>query len=122
MKPTDPFRKSIRNILKESFETIKELFTMKNFSLLQIQVLRIIAQKLGVGNSANEVNQFLMSKTGKEIMRHYREVLIDRYGEDGAGMPHSDDTVDPGFNPANHKENSTLANFIANEIIQRLGK
>jgi len=114
------FRESIRQKLIEGFININELFYMKNFSILQVSVLRKLAQLLGTGGSPTETNTFLKSPTGTEIMRLYRDILIKRFGEDGKGMPNSDSSVHPGFNPNNIEAHAELINSIASEILQKI--
>jgi len=114
------FRESIRQKLIEGFININELFYMKNFSILQVGVLRKVAQMLGSGISPTETNTFLKSPTGTQIMRLYREILINRFGEDGKGMPNSDDQAHPGFNPTNIEAHTELINSLASEILQKV--
>jgi hypothetical protein len=114
------FRDSIRKKLIEGFVNINELFYMKNFSILQVQVLRSVAEKLGAGVTPTTVNEFLKSPMGIQVMKLYRDTLIGRFGESGKGLPNSDESADPGFDPVNTEAHQQLVNDIAEEIIQKV--
>jgi hypothetical protein len=114
------FREIIRKKLTEGFVTINELFYMKNFSVLQVEVLRSVAETLGAGATPTDVNNFLMSPLGREMMKIYRQILIRRFGDVGKGMPNSDEAADPGFNPANLEAHKALVKSIADELVSKV--
>ena len=113
------FRETIRKKLTEGFVTINELFYMKNFSVLQVEVLRSVAEQLASAATPTDVNNFLMTQLGREMMKIYRQILIRRFGEHGKGMPNSDENADPGFNPANLEAHKALVKSIADELVSK---
>lgn len=114
------FRASIRKKLVEGFTCINELFFMKNFSILQVEVLRTVAELSGAGKTPTDVNNFLISPIGKEMMKMYREILIRRFGEGAKGMPNSDEKADPGFNVGNLEDHKALVNSIVDELVNKV--
>lgn len=107
----EAIRSRMRSVAK-----LYELFVMKNYMQVQAEVLQNLARHFGHSEIRN-INSFVTSPEGQFAMKAYRNVLIDKYGEDVI-KPHSPNTdSDPGFFGNDVSAREKLVRDITHNII-----